>query len=204
MKDTLDFVLPYFLPIYLVLYLGSAFFWRSFLVWRRTGVNPYKLGNGDTAHDFVGKVFRLTAVSTILVVILFAAFPNAYLYLTPIAWLKSPLIQLVGLSLLGLSLIWIVVAQVQMGSSWRIGVDTKVKTNLVQTGLFRLSRNPIFLGMRINLLGFFMVLPNAATLVIFVLGEVLMQVQVRLEEAYLSQIHAGNYQEYCSRTRRWL
>jgi protein-S-isoprenylcysteine O-methyltransferase Ste14 len=204
MENMLDSTLLYFLPVYLVLYLGAAFFWRSFLVWKRTGVNPYKLGGGDNAHDFIGAVFRLTAVATVLVVILFAAFPLAYSYLTPIPWLKNSLVQLIGLLLLGLSLIWIIVAQVQMGNAWRIGIDTKVRTNLVQAGLFRLSRNPIFLGMRVNLLGFFLVLPNAITLAIWVLGEVLMQIQVRLEEAYLAQVHGESYRDYCHRTRRWL
>ena len=52
---------------------------------------------------------------------------------------------------------------------------------------------PIYLVMRVNLLGFFFVLPNAATLLILVLGEVLMQIQVRLEEEYLRQVHGEDY-----------
>jgi protein-S-isoprenylcysteine O-methyltransferase Ste14 len=34
----------------------------------------------------------------------------------------------------------------QMGDSWRIGIDQEQKTSLVRHGVFKLSRNPIFLG----------------------------------------------------------
>jgi protein-S-isoprenylcysteine O-methyltransferase Ste14 len=37
-----------------------------------------------------------------------------------------------------------------------------------------------------------------------VLGEALMQIQVRLEEEYLRRTHGEEYQKYCQRTRRWL
>ncbi|MFN4252211.1 methyltransferase [Deinococcus sp.] len=80
---------------------------------------------------------------------------------------------------LGLTL----VAQVQMGASWRIGLE-RARTALVQSGVFARSRNPIFLAMRLMLLGLFLAAPQAVTLTLLVVGEVLMQVQVRLEEAY--------------------
>lgn len=54
----------------------------------------------------------------------------------------------------------VLVAQAQMGNSWRIGVDPKL-TELVQRGLFRFSRNPIFLSLRITLLGLFLVTTGA-------------------------------------------
>jgi protein-S-isoprenylcysteine O-methyltransferase Ste14 len=91
-----------------------------------------------------------------------------------------------------------------MGNAWRIGIDRTTATDLVQTGLFQYSRNPIFLGMRLNLLGLFLVLPNAAMLAIWLVGDVLMQIQVRLEEAHLHQLHGDAYHFYRQRVRRWL
>ena len=51
---------------------------------------------------------------------------------------------------MGLSLVIMLVAQAQMGLSWRIGIDEKNRTGLVTQGLFALSRNPIFLSLRIT------------------------------------------------------
>jgi protein-S-isoprenylcysteine O-methyltransferase Ste14 len=60
------------------------------------------------------------------------------------------------------------------------------------------------LGVRLNLLGLFLVLPNAATLAIWLLGDVMIQVQVLLEEDYLQKTHGNTYQTYTQLVRRWL
>ena len=67
-----------------------------------------------------------------------------------------------------------------------------------------MSRNPIFLAMRVNLLGLVLVFPAATTLAILVAGEILMQVQVRLEEEHLRGAHGLTYDDYARRVRRWL
>jgi protein-S-isoprenylcysteine O-methyltransferase Ste14 len=90
-----------------------------------------------------------------------------------------------------------------MGDSWRIGIDQQ-RTSLVQSGVFRYSRNPIFLGMIVTLLGLFLTLPNAMTLLTFALGFALIQIQVRLEEDFLTKMHESKYADYCRKVRRWL
>lgn len=47
------------------------------------------------------------------------------------------------------------------------------------------------------------VVPNALTLLTFVLGVVLIEIQVRLEEKHLMRAHADEYAQYCARVRRW-
>lgn len=193
-----------FLPVFFLIFLLTAMFWRSYQIWKRTGINPYKLGSTDSAHDYNGQMLKMTLLSSVLVVGAFSFFPGVYEYLTPIDWLENPVLAGTGIVLLIAALIWILVAQSQMGNSWRIGIDDSMKTLLVQNGLFSISRNPIFLGMRVLLLGFFMALPNALTLAILVLGEALMQIQVRLEESYLAKTQGEDYLNYCRQVRRWL
>jgi len=200
----METILRFLLPAYLFVYLIFAFFWRSLLVWKRTGVNPFVFGKVDNAHDYVGMQFRLTMAALVIVIMLHTISSKAYAYLVPILWLDHPALHHAGLSLLVVSLIWTVIAQAQMGTSWRIGIDVKTKTQLVTHGVFGISRNPIFLGMRVTLLGFFLVLPNAVTLTTLVHGETLMQIQVRLEEEHLRQAHGEAYRNYGHKTRRWL
>jgi len=113
------------------------------------------------------------------------------------------MVEMDGNCLLLMSLIWTVVAQAQMGESWRIGIDEQNRTSLVQRGVFGFSRNPIFLGMMLTLLGLFLIIPNALTLLTFVMGVVLIQIQVRLEEKFLAETHGDQYAQYRKRVRRW-
>jgi protein-S-isoprenylcysteine O-methyltransferase Ste14 len=119
-------------------------------------------------------------------------------------WLEHRWLSSIGVLLLLVSLLWIGLAHSQMREACRIGIDTEHRTPLVQNGLFRISRNPTFVGMMLTLLGSFLTLPNALTLLAFVLGVVLIGVQVRLEEEYLGQVHPGPYADYRRRVRRWL
>ena len=152
--------LRYFLPVYLLAYFIAAFFWRSYLVWKKTGVNPVVFKGTDSAHDFVGRIFKALFAVIVAIVIIYAFIPSAYQYVMPLHSLERTSIRLTGFILLLVSLIWTVVAQAQMGNSWRIGIDTEQRTKLVQTGVFKLSRNPIFVGMIVTLLGLFLVNPQ--------------------------------------------
>ncbi len=57
--------------------------------------------------------------------------------------------------------------------------------------------------MQVVLIGLLLVIPNAVTLVTCVLGIVLMQIQVRLEEEHLEQLHGDDYEAYRKQVRRW-
>lgn len=204
MDSFLHTALKIFLPAYLITLFLTAFLWRSIVVWKKTGINPYKLGRSQSAHDFVGFLFRMTLMTIAAVIAVFCFSSEAYKYLTPIVWLQRPTLVIVGLALLVISLAWILIAQAEMRESWRIGIDEDFKTDLVHSGVFRLSRNPIFLGMRVMLVGFFLALPNAITLAMLLVGDALMQIQVRLEEEHLARMHGEAYREYQRKTRRWL
>ncbi len=89
-----------------------------------------------------------------------------------------------------------------MRNSWRIGIDTETETELITSGLFQYSRNPIFFGMIISLLGLFLTTPNALTCLFLILGYVLIQIQIRLEEEFLTHQHGQKYLEYKQKVRR--
>jgi protein-S-isoprenylcysteine O-methyltransferase Ste14 len=200
----MDDILRIVLPLYLLAFFGIVFVWRSVLVWKRTGINPYVVGKSDSPINFIERVYRLPVILLVVVVVVFASFPRIYQYFAPIVWLEYQTVKVIGLFLLLASLGWIATAQMQMGKSWRIGIDENNRTELVGNGLFSVSRNPIFFGMRIALLGFFLTLPNAFSLLALVLGDVLMQIQVRLEEDFLRNTHVEKYEEYCGNVRRWI
>ena len=191
------------LIIYFTLYLALAFVWRTLLIYRRSGINPLTLTSADDAYGYVGRAFKVVITLCALVVLL-NGHPDSASWLAPIRNLEIRWFRFLGWCLLIASFIWVLVAQAQMGLSWRIGIDSSNRTELVQKGLFSVSRNPIFLSMRVTLLGFLLVAPSAATLAVLIAGEILVQVQVRLEETHLAQLHGDHYNAYRKSVRRWL
>ncbi len=200
----MEIFLKLFLLVYCTLFLLFAMLLPVYRVWRTTRLNPYKLGSSDSAHDYIGRNFRLAVTACTLVIFAFVFLPSLYRQLLPIPYVSHEVFAWIGIALLLFALVWILIAQSQMQTSWRIGIDEDVRTDLVQRGLFKISRNPIFLGIRMMLVGLFLVLPNAVMLVIWVVGEILIQIQVRLEEEFLTRIHGDHYRTYQQQVRRWI
>lgn len=94
-------------------------------------------------------------------------------------------------------------AQVDMGASWRIGIDSE-RTELVTGGLFRVVRNPIFSGMLAVVTGVTLATPSAWTVMGWLDYVLLVSLQVRLEEDHLLGLHGSAYQRYAERVGRFV
>ena len=193
-----------FLPIASLLYLLLVFVLRSFILWKQTGVNPLVFGNTDKAHDYIGRVYKVMVLGTWISITLFSFFPDQYPFLLPIEYLESAKLKFAGLILLFVSFLWTTIGQYQMSGSWRIGIDYEETTKLVSNGLFKYSRNPIFLGVLISYLGTFLIIPNILSFSMMLVTFVTIQTQVRLEEEYLESVQGKEYLNYKSQVRRWL
>jgi protein-S-isoprenylcysteine O-methyltransferase Ste14 len=198
----MDEILRLSLPIYFIIYFGLAFVLKSVIVARRIGKNPLVLPKDDSAFGLIGLYFKLTIIAMFIYVLAYAFFPTWHDNSLPIISLNKLTVKYIGLGLLTVALAWTIIAQWHMKNSWRIGIDTETKTELVTTGLFGLSRNPIFFGMILSLLGLFLTTPNAFTGLFLVLGYILIQIQIRLEEEFLTKEHGHNYEAYKQKVRR--
>ena len=194
----LSLLLPFF-----ILFFAVIFVWPSWRIWRRDGNNPFVLPRDDSAEAIIG-VWMKVVMGSVLILSAALVIGIAPKHLGAIHWLTFPVTQTIGWGLLIVTLIWLIVAQAQMGKSWRIGIDSGTQTKLISGGLFRRSRNPIFLGLRLNMLGLFLIIPCAVSLSILIACEILIAIQVRLEEVHLRAMLGQPYVEYCSVVRRWI
>lgn len=193
-----------YLFAFLILFFIVVFLVSSVRVKRKTGVNPFVFKKSDSAHDYLGKVSGPITSIVLINALCYLFYPRAIEYFAPFTWLEVKPLKFAGFVLIHGSFLWIVIAQLQMSSSWRIGIDHATKTELKTTGLFSVSRNPVFLGIIITLSGIFFILPNALTMLSVVSSALLFQVQVRLEEEFLLKVHGTRYESYCCHTNRWL
>jgi protein-S-isoprenylcysteine O-methyltransferase Ste14 len=195
------------MKIYLfILFLFSiafVFVIPTYLTYKKTGIKPITFGKESNAHNYVGNVYKVLIIIMLLTFFIHLINDEIYVqYLIPVHFLEKNSIFFFGFFLLHFALIWIVIAQKQMGDSWRIGIDEKNKSELVTNGLFSISRNPVFLGMMLSLFSIFLVLPNILTFFVAFTGYIVIQIQIRLEEEFLLNEFGQKYAEYKNKTRR--
>jgi len=170
------------------------------------GINPIavNLFLAESAHDYIARMVVIIPACMGAVVLSFTFMPQLYNLSMRIAALESDTFRAIGCALIVFALFIVAWAQMQMGSSWRVGIDENRRTDLVVHGLYVYSRNPIYVGILCCVNGLFFCLPNAITLVATVSTYLLLNIQIRLEEEHLRKLHGASFDTYCQRTRRWL
>src|SRR5262249_37670229 len=110
----------------------------------------------------------------------------------------NPAIAIGSLLLFG-GVAFMVLAQLHLGVSWRIGIDAGARPGLITDGLYRYSRNPIFLGMFVCIAGLTVLVPTWLSIVALV-GTILgIRAQVLEEETYLLRTYGADYRDYARR-----
>ena len=110
-----------------------------------------------------------------------------------------------GVVVAGLGVGLTFLAQMHMGTEWRIGIDTDERTGLVTGGAFGVVRNPIFSAMIVAALGLALMVPNPIAIAGVVLLVVAIELQVRfVEEPHLRRLHGDDYERYGSRVGRFM
>ena len=78
-------------------------------------------------------------------------------------------------------------------------------SRLVVSGAYRMSRNPMYLGMVLSLSGWVWILGSPiGLLAVWLFARVLVIVQIGPEEIALRDRFGESYVEYCQRVNRWI
>ncbi len=180
----------------------TLFVVRSLVLWIKTG----SLGI-NTFSGRLGSLEWFAITSATLGILLAPISPLATILDWPLGQLffhDSP-IHLIGVVIAVCGIFGALVAQLAMGESWRIGVDSTEETELVTDGLFKYVRNPIFTFIGVSMIGFFLTVPNVWSVVAILLTAIGIQLQVRfVEEPYLLAVHGAKYQNYREKVGRFL
>ena len=109
-----------------------------------------------------------------------------------------------GVALCVIGVAVLIASLVSFGKSFRIGIDVDQPGRLVTTGIFAVSRNPIYVGFFVFLVGQLLVFPNWVPLLYLVAATALFHRQVLREEGFMRQHYGQEYAEYCTHVRRYV
>ncbi|OBA79678.1 isoprenylcysteine carboxyl methyltransferase [Mycobacterium sp. 1164966.3] len=185
----------YLAAVMIVLLLGTVL--GRVLLLRRSGTRAMHFGELDKTD------FLIPPVALFYFYTVFAAafgWPLAssqrFFRSTAVAWL--------GVGLCVGAVLILVLSLVAFGSSFRVGIDVDKPGRLVTTGVFAVSRNPIYVGFFLFLVGQLLVFPNWVPLFYLVAGTLLFHRQVLREEKFMRHRYGREYLEYCDRVRRYV
>lgn len=183
-------------------YFFVAFGIRSVIQYRRAGDVGYRFG---TERRWSAQWWaRLAFVLAILVGAGAPALAAAGWH-GPLAVLDHHPLALAGVALAVAGIVATFLAQLAMGTQWRVGVDPTEHTELVIAGPFRLVRNPIFTAMGVTATGLVAMVPSPLALAGLALLLWALHYQVRaVEEPYLRALHGDAYERYAAKVGRFV
>jgi protein-S-isoprenylcysteine O-methyltransferase Ste14 len=190
------------LTLFLVLVVGRT---MHLLIHRK--VNPITLGRTKKGKTGLMEVLLFTGVNLWVIAVILCALS---LELPPFAWACSVWLldampaKLLGVGLIICAFVIFVLALSALGNSWRLGIDEKHPGQLVTTGIYSYSRNPIYVFFDLYFLGTFLINGSLFFLVMTVFVALNLHYQILQEERFLTSVHRGVYEAYRASTPRYI
>ena len=168
-------------------------------VLRRKGIKAIVFGATDKS-DFLLVPFVLVIIYTICS----GAFGLPMWKPLAASFWETRIPGVFGLALCAVAVIGIAASLMSFGDSFRVGIDEETPHKLVTTGMFSISRNPIYVCFLLFFTGLFLIHRNiviAAAVILFALA---IHRQVLREEKFLKSHYGAEYEAYCGQVKRYL
>ena len=131
----------------------------------------------------------------------------AVAFLFPALSLAFPFQAVLGYALIGIgvSIDLISIIAFRKAKTTVTPLAPEKASSLVVSGLYRFTRNPMYLGLLLILSGVALLLGSPLSLAILMAFiAYITAFQIKPEEARLREVFGGEYESYCRNVRRWL
>ncbi len=95
-------------------------------------------------------------------------------------------------------------AVITMKDSWRAGIAKDDKTEMITNGIYKISRNPAFLGFDCVYLGILLMFFNWVLLIFSIFAIVMLHLQILQEEKFLPSVFGEDYINYRNKVFRYI
>jgi protein-S-isoprenylcysteine O-methyltransferase Ste14 len=179
--------------------LFYAVYFQRQVALRRRGIRADRLGKGQKEPKTRRVEVVLLAVSWSMPVAQYASILADWGCAEAPAWLVAT-----GVGVAFAGVVCFGLAVVAMQENWRAGIDASQKTELVTRGIYRISRNPAFVGFDLLSIGTAIAFPNLVLIGLTLVAVAVFHLQIRQEEQYMRAVFGADYADYMRKTRRYL
>jgi protein-S-isoprenylcysteine O-methyltransferase Ste14 len=188
----------------MLILVAIVFVWRPWLQRRRHGTWGIVVFKGNLAQNLRDAMLVVLPVLLIGQAAVAAWWPEALPLSEADSRAVAGLRSALGALLLFGGLVLQAAAMLDLGGSWRIGIEEGARPGLVTGGLYRFSRNPIFLALIVVLAGYTLLLPTLLSALILAGTALAVRQQISQEESYLLRTYGEAYRAYARRVGRLL
>ncbi len=186
--------------IHIVSIIAVALFYMTYftkmICQRKQGVTTDQIGKGNkTKKVIIIEIFMKIATFSIVPVEIISILWDFRMWKTNLAW--------IGVGILWLGVLIFMIAVGTMKDSWRAGIPAKDKIDLVTDGIYRISRNPAFVGFDFMYVGLLIAFFNVIHLMFVLYAIVMLHLQILQEEQFLSKTFGEKYDFYKKKTGRY-
>lgn len=180
----------------LIIVVFYSVYFLKMVFQRKKGIKTNQMTIGKKSKRVIA-IERILSLSTVLIVLI-------ELITIILNWtLSINSIKIIGVIISILGIIVFTAAVYTMKDSWRAGINTSEKTELVSNGIYKLSRNPAFLGFDLVYIGLLMIFFNWLLFGVTVFVIIMFHIQIVEEEKHLSLEYGNEYNDYRKRVRRY-
>ena len=156
----------FILGIFYLAYFGKM------LGQRKKGIQTNQLGVGKKKRRtmYIERILR-TITTVIVLVIIVSIYLNTTL-------ISNRIVRYLGILLIEIGTVVFIAAMITMRDSWRAGITQGEKLQIVTKGIYRVSRNPAFLGFDLTYIGATIAFGNVALLLFSMVAITMMHLQI--------------------------
>lgn len=163
----------------------------------KKGIKTDQIGKGKAGFvkfvEITMKVFTYLVPAVEIVSIIL----NTSFFAVPVR-IVGALVAVVGVAVF-------IISVLTMRDSWRAGVSKTDKTELVTKGIYKISRNPAFLGFDLMYLGILLMFFNLVLYIVSLFAMLIFHLQiVNVEEEFLLEAFGDEYLRYKKKVCRYI
>lgn len=166
---------------------------------KKKGKDPHGTHKGAS---LLTRLTPYTIFAWLTYIIIFVIDDNIANFLV-LEFLSSDVFKFIGIMIISIGLLLDLLGTVALGFNFRIELP-KEEISLITTGIYRLMRNPIVMGVYLLLFGSFFVIPTIISLIFLIANILTFDSKVRDEEKFLAKRFGEKYKNYSTQVGRYL
>lgn len=192
----LKHLLPFGIIALAIIFIFYLIYFTKMFLQKKQGIKTNQIGSRKEKKLHIIETLMAIATYSIVLVEVISIFTNFNYSIN--------IIRIIGAILGFIGDLVFLLAITCMKDSWRAGIPKSDKTKLVTNGIYKISRNPAFLGFDLVYIGILLLYFNPIHLIFTLFAIIMLHLQILQEEKFMEATFKEEYINYKKKVFRYL